>query len=83
MHEGVQEALHRLRANFYHPQPNKKVSEFVKGCAICQRNKTEHLHPAGLLQPLAVPSSVWQDISMDFVEGVPKVGRSLCHFISG
>jgi hypothetical protein len=50
------------------------VHNFIKGCAVCQRNKTEHLHPGGLLQPLTVPSSIWVDIAMNFVEGFPKEG---------
>jgi transposase InsO family protein len=45
---------------------------------ICQHNKTELLHPGGLLHPLPVPSAVWQDISLDFIEGLPKVaGKSV------
>jgi hypothetical protein len=53
---------------------NKLVHTFIKGCSVCQRNKTEHLHPVELLQLLTVPSSVWSDIAMDFVKGFPKVG---------
>jgi hypothetical protein len=49
------------------------VQELVRSCKICQWNKTETLHPAGLLQPLMVPSSVWLDISMDFIEALPCV----------
>ncbi|KAK1680969.1 hypothetical protein QYE76_041817 [Lolium multiflorum] len=73
-HEGVQKTLHRLRADFYIPGDGVLVRDWVRACVTCQRNKTETLRPAGLLQPLDVPSQVWADISMDFIEGLPKVG---------
>lgn len=73
-HEGAQKTLHRLRASFYNPHASHLIRDYVKGCDICQRNKTEHLHPAGLLQSLDIPSSVWSDVAMDFVEGFPRVG---------
>lgn len=54
------------------------VSDFVRTCGTCQQNKTQALQPAGLLQPLTMPSQVWDDISMDFIEGLPKVnGKSV------
>ncbi|KAK1628363.1 hypothetical protein QYE76_002678 [Lolium multiflorum] len=73
-HEGAQKTLHRLRADFYIPGDSALVRDWVRACVTCQRNKTETLRPAGLLQPLDVPSQVWADISMDFIEGLPKVG---------
>jgi hypothetical protein len=50
------------------------LQDYIRNCLVCQRNKTEQLHPAGLLQPLEVPSQVWADIAMDFIEGLPWVG---------
>lgn len=76
-HEGIQKTLQQLRRDFVVDQDRMVVREFVRSCAICQVNKTEALHSAGLLQPLDVQSQVLADISLDFVGGLPKVhGRS-------
>lgn len=36
---------------FYRPGMRQGVREFIRECDICQRNKTENIHPTGLLQP--------------------------------
>jgi hypothetical protein len=77
-HEGVQKTLHRLRVDFYIPRDRALVHDWVHTCTTCQRNKTLAQQPGGLLQPLEVPSQVWSDISIDFIEGLPKVaGKSV------
>jgi len=48
------------------------VQDFVRACDTCQRYKSEHLHPTGLLLPLPVPQGVWTDIGLDFVEALPR-----------
>ena len=53
----------------------KDVSEFVTKCLVCQRVKTEHRVPSGLLQPIRIPEWKWDQITMDFVVGLPLTGR--------
>jgi hypothetical protein len=48
------------------------VKDFVRQCAIFQQAKHVNTLPAGPLQPLPIPKVAWQDISMDFTEGLPK-----------
>jgi transposase InsO family protein len=81
-HEGVHRTLHRLRRDFHFPNMRRLVQEFVRACSTCQRYKSEHLHSAGLLLPLPVPSAVWADIALDFVEALPRVnGKTVILFV--
>jgi len=72
-HDGVQCTLHRLRCDFHFPDMRHVVQDFVRACDTCQWYKFEHLHSSGLLLPLPVPTMVWADIGLDFVEALPRV----------
>jgi hypothetical protein len=51
------------------------IAEYVTRCDTCQRVKAEHQRPAGLLQPLEIPTWKWDDISMDFIVGLPRTHK--------
>ena len=46
--------------------------QFVKECEIYQKHKYQTLAPAGLLQPLPIPQLIQEEVSIDFITGLPK-----------
>ncbi|MCI36318.1 hypothetical protein A2U01_0057541, partial [Trifolium medium] len=91
-HSGFYRTYRRLAANVYWIGMKAKVQEYVKACDICQRQKYLATSPGGLLQPLPIPAAIWEEVSMDFITGLPKskgfetiyvVDRlsKYCHFI--
>lgn len=56
----------------------QRIKEFIKECEVCQLHKADSLTPKGLLQPLSIPEKICEDISMDFVHGLPiSRGKSM------
>jgi hypothetical protein len=50
------------------------VERYVSRCTTCNKAKSR-FNPHGLYMPLPVPSVPWEDISMDFVLGLPRTKR--------
>lgn len=71
-HSGVLGTYQRAKGLIYWKGLKKVVHFIVTECDICQRSKEEKVHNPGLLQPLPIPEAAWRDISIDFIEGLPK-----------
>lgn len=71
-HSGVQATVKRLQLTFLWKGMEKDVRNLLRNCVICQKCKYDANKPAGLIQPLPIPEGVWTDLSMGFIEGLPK-----------
>lgn len=68
---GTKKMMVGLSAIFYWKGMRKMVDDFVRNCLVCQQTKYSTQAPGGLLQPLPIPEAVWEDVSMDFITGLP------------
>src|SRR4051812_49525464 len=70
-HFGREKTLLMLADHFYWPRMRRDVDRFVRRCIVCNTSKSK-LKPHGLYTPLSAPTTPWEDISMDFVLGLPR-----------
>jgi hypothetical protein len=47
----------------------------VLECDTCKKVKADYMKFGGLLQSLSIPAWKWDDISMDFIVGLPLTAR--------
>ena len=73
-HPGRERTYLRLRRYFYWPKLAKSVKSFVKSCDTCQRCKGDSPRP-NPLQALPLPKRPWEDLSMDFITGLPSTAN--------
>jgi len=61
-----------LDRQYYWNDMRKQVDQYVRNCHSCQRSRSSRHSTFGVLRPLPVPEKPWEDISMDFVVGLPE-----------
>ncbi|GJX31528.1 putative nucleotidyltransferase, ribonuclease H [Tanacetum coccineum] len=75
IHPGSTKMYRDLKQYFWWNGMKQDVATFVSKCMTCQQVKIEHQRASGLLQPLEIPMWKWDEISMDFVTGLPTTQK--------
>ena len=63
-----------MKEQFFWPGLKRNVAQIVAQCRTCAVAKQQRQN-TGLYTPLPVPDCPWQDISVDFVLGLPRTSR--------
>jgi len=75
IHPGSSRMYQDLKLRFWWTKMKKEIAAHVARCDVCRRVKADHLKPAGPLQPLSIPGWKWEEISMDFITGLPTTQK--------
>lgn len=71
-HSGKQATLKRIQTLFFWNDIKSSVISFIKHCPTCQKCKYDQSAYLGLLQPIPIPVTVCEEVTMDFIIGLPK-----------
>nr|GEW64174.1 putative reverse transcriptase domain-containing protein [Tanacetum cinerariifolium] len=75
IHLGSTKMYGDLKQHFWWNDMMQDIATYVGRYVICQQVKIKHQRASGLLQPLDIPVWKWDEISMDFVTGLPRTQK--------
>jgi hypothetical protein len=75
IHPDSNKMYYDLKPYYWWTKMRKEIAAYVARCDTCCRVKAVHMK-AGLLQPLSILGWKWEEISMDFIVGLPPTVKN-------
>jgi hypothetical protein len=72
IHPRSTKMYHDLKQQYWWMKMNIEIARYVARCDTCRHVKAIHMKTACRLQSLPIPTWKWEDISMDFIVGLPR-----------
>jgi Integrase zinc binding domain/RNase H-like domain found in reverse transcriptase len=70
-HPGIDKTIDTVQCHFHWDTLRQDVTEYVKGCTACQRNKPHRYKPKAPLHPVDPGSIPFVNISVDLISPLP------------
>ena len=73
-HPGRDETLRKVQQNYWWNGMKQWISDYIKGCTICQQTKTQtHKHPTPIYRIPTAPGTLpFRTVAMDLITGLPN-----------
>jgi hypothetical protein len=75
IHPGSTNMYQDLKQHYWWTKMKIEIARYVASCDTCRRVKALHMKTVGPLQSLPIPTWKWEDISIDFIVGLPKTAK--------
>src|SRR6187455_1069695 len=75
IHPGSEKMYQDLKQHYWWTKMKIEIARYVASCDTCRRVNAVHMKTAGPLQSLPIPTWKWEDISMDFIVGLPRTTK--------
>jgi hypothetical protein len=75
IHPGSTKMYHDLKQHYWWKKMKIEIACYVARFDTCRGVKAIHMKTAGPLQSLPIPTWKWEDISMDFIVGLPRTTK--------
>jgi hypothetical protein len=75
IHPGSTKMYHDLWQQFWWTRMKREAARYISECVTYRKVKTDYMKPGGLLQLLSILEWKLDDISMEFIIGLPLTTR--------
>jgi hypothetical protein len=72
VHPGSTKMYQDLKQHYWWTKMKIEIARYMARCDTCRRVKAIHMKTTGPLQSLPIPTWKWEDISMEFIMGLPR-----------
>ncbi len=74
-HVGIQKTLELVKRQFYWPNMDADIKEYVQTCHKCQENKPNRQRWLPPLSPITAPDACWRTVGVDLIVDLPRSSK--------